>query len=148
MLRALLLALLLCQAVPAMAQRADLRVGTVVLPQGWVHQALRGVDSTPGRFVRPGGGFTVHYDIGHLAGTQMGRHRRAECIWYFEHEVGGIPAFTGMIEEEGRRRIITTIGDVPRRESTLANFSAYVGGERDVAEFMMIVSTYVPSPTP
>lgn len=146
MLRALLLALLLCQAAPVMAQRIEMHTGTAAPPQGYAHQPRQGRDSFPGSFVRTGDGFTVHYDIGWMAGLQMGPHRRAECVWYVEHEVGGIPAFTGMIEEEGRRRIITTIGDGPPTQSSPANFTAYVGGDRDVAEFMVIVASYVPKP--
>jgi hypothetical protein len=144
MLRALLIALLLCQAAPAVAQRIEMHPGTVVLPQGYAHRPQQGRDSWPGSFVRADGGFTVHYDIGAMAGTHMGPHRRAECAWYVEHEVAGRPAWTGVIEHDGRRRIVTTIMDDPQGYMTPANFFAEVSGDRDVAEFMLIVASYVP----
>ena len=143
MIRALLLALLLCWAVPAAAQRTGMRTGTIVLPQGYTHRPVNGTDSSPGSFVRAAGGFTVQYDIGGMAGNHMGAHRRAECTWYVEHRVEGRPAYTGMIVSEGRRRLVTTImGE--GRWSTPANFTADVSSERDVAEFMLIVGSYVP----
>jgi hypothetical protein len=144
MLRALLLALLLCWATPAAAQQTAMRTGTIVLPQGYTHRPLNGTDSSPGSFVRADGGFTVHYDIGGMAGTHMSPYRRAECTWYVEHRVDGRRAYTGMIVSEGRRRIITTIMGERERWSTPANFTADVRGDRDVAEFMLIVGSYVP----
>ena len=146
MIRALLLALLLCWAVPAAAQRTAMRTGTIVLPKGYTHHPLNGTDSSPGTFVRADGGFTVHYDIGGMAGNHMGAHRRAECAWYVEHRVNGRPAYTGMIVGEGRRRLVTTIMGERERWSTPANFTADVSSDRDVAEFMPIVGSYVPRP--
>ena len=143
MIRALLIALLLCWTAPAAAERVEMRTGTVVLPQGYIHRQLRGTDSSPGSFVRADGGFTVHYDIGGMAGTHMGPHRRAECTWFVEHQVDGHRAYTGMTESEGRRRIVTTIVGDTRGMLFPANFTADVRGERDVAEFMLIVGSYV-----
>ncbi|HEU4561731.1 MAG TPA: hypothetical protein VFS20_28155 [Longimicrobium sp.] len=143
MMRALLLSLVLCWAAPAAAQRVEMRTGSVVLPRGYTHLTLRGTDSSPGSFVRAEGGFTVHYDIGGMAGTHMGPHRRAECTWLIEHRVDGRTAYTGMMESEGRRRIVTTIMGEGGRWSFPANFTADVRGDRDVTEFMLIVGSYV-----
>ncbi len=132
--------------MPAPAQRVEMRTGTVVLPQGYTHRPLRGTDSSPGSFVRADGGFTVHYDIGGMAGTHMGPHRRAECAWFIEHQVNGRRAYTGMLESEGRRQIVTTIMDQPRGRASPANFTADVRGDRDVAEFMLITGSYVARP--
>ena len=146
MLRALLLALLLCQAAPAVAQRTEMQPGTAVLPQGYTHQPRQGRDSSPGSFVRTADGFTVHYAIGGMAGIHMAPQRRAECAWYVEHEVAGRPAYTGLIEREGRRQIATTIMDESNGYLNQANFFAEVGSDRDVAEFMLIVASYIPKP--
>jgi hypothetical protein len=64
-----------------------------------------------------------------------------------EHRVNGYLAYTGLYEEEGRRRIATTIhGDGREPGFTLpANFTADVDDERDVAEFILITSTYRPT---
>ena len=144
MIRALVLSLLLCWAAPTAAQRVEMRTGSVVLPQGYTHHPVRGTDSSPGSFVRAAGGFTVHYDIGGMAGTHMGPLRRAECVWFIEHRVNGRTAYTGMTESEGGRQIVTTImGGGDGRWAFPANFTADVRGDRDVAEFMLIVGSYV-----
>ncbi|HYH82643.1 MAG TPA: hypothetical protein VEX86_22820 [Longimicrobium sp.] len=149
MTRAFLLAVLLCCASPGAAQRVAMRTGSVVLPAGYTHVSFRGTDSSPGRFLRAQGGFAIEYDIGGMAGLHMGAHRRAECAWYVEHQVDGRPAYTGMVVAEGRRLIITTImGKQDEHWSVPANFTAEARGERDVAEFMLIVGSYVPARRP
>jgi len=149
MIRTLLVALLLFSAAPASAaaQPVAMRTGSVVLPAGYTHVAFGGTDSSPGYFERTGGGFMVHYDIGGMAGIHMSELRRAECVWYVEHEVNGRRAYTGVVREGGGRRIITTIMGKPGEFGSVpANFTADVLDDRDVAEFMLIVGSYVPAP--
>ena len=121
----LILILLLGGAAPLAAQqRAALQSGTVDLPPGFQVRSQRGTDSYPGMIVRADA-----------------------FLWMVEHRVSGYVAYTGLFEEEGRRWIATTIhGDDREPPFTLpANFTAEVRSERDVAEFILITSTYRPT---
>jgi hypothetical protein len=52
-----------------------------------------------------------------------------------------------MVVAGRRRQIVTTImGKQDEHWSVPANFTADVGSDRDVAEFMLIVGSYVPAP--
>ena len=144
----LILVLLLGVAAPLAAQqRAALQSGTVELPPGFELRSLRGTDSYPGTIVRADSGLVIHYDIGAMAGTRVTPLGRDAFLWMVEHRVNGYVAYTGLFEEEGCRWIATTIhGDGREPPFTLpANFTAEVRSERDVAEFILITSSYRPT---
>lgn len=144
----LILVLLLGGAAPLPAQqRAALQSGTVDLPPGFEVRSLRGTDSYPGTIVRADSGLVIHYDIGGMAGTRVTPLAQDAFLWMVEHRVNGYLAYTGLFEEEGRRWIATTVHRDGREPAfTLpANFTAEVRNERDVAEFILITSTYRPT---
>jgi hypothetical protein len=147
------------------SQRVALPTGTLTLPAGYTHEALRGTDSYPGVIRRADGGVVIHYDIGPMAGARVHPSRRGEYRWFVEHEVGGHRAYTALFVRDGRRRIATTVlGDAGSEAlgdplALPANFEAELrggadgaregdereGGEREVAEFMLIVTSYQPN---
>lgn len=153
--RTLLVALLLCWPLCAVSQRVALPTGTLTLPAGFTHQALRGRDSYPGVIRRADGVVVIHYDIGPMAGARVHPSRRAEYRWLVEHEVGGHRAYTALLVRDGRPRIATTVlgddasGPTAHPLALPANFEAELqgdtGGEREVAEFMLIVASYRPT---
>jgi hypothetical protein len=136
--------------------------GHIELPSGFVVYVVPTLDFQAGEVVGPDR-FTLSFDIGHVAGTHMYeqleraaehpahehrrrpghvRGRKSECQWFLKHKVGGQAAFTGVIESNGSRQIVTTVITAPSR--TPANFSATVRSEKDVALFFTIVTTYRP----
>jgi hypothetical protein len=141
-IRWVLIACLLGCASPALGQRVEMRTGSIMLLPGYAHQAYRGTDSAPGVIQRSDGTLVINYDIGGMAGIHMSPERRPECAWLIEHTVNGLRAYTGMIIQGTRREVITTIlSDFVRMP---ANFTAEVHDDRDLAEFMVIVGSYVP----
>lgn len=147
----LILILLLGGAAPLAAQqRAALQSGTVDLPPGFELGVQGAKDSYMGTIVRADSGLVIHYDIAGMAGTRVTPLNRDAFLWMTEHRVNGYLAYTGLYEAEGRRRIAITIhGDDREPAFTLpANFTADVDDERDVAEFILITSTYRPTGDP
>jgi hypothetical protein len=109
-------------------------------------QELRGTDSAPGVIRRADSSLVIHYDIGAMAGVRVHPGRRRDFAWFIEHEVGGRRAYSGLILADGRRQLATTVlGDSREAWSLPANFVADVRSERDVAEFMLVVSSYRPA---
>jgi len=141
----LVVALLCVRPASAHAQRVTIGPGTLRLPAGFVVRELRGTDSHPGRILRGDSTLVIHYDIGAMAGARAHPSHRATYAWLTEHAVSGRRAYTGMREQDGRRRIVTTIlGESRDAMSLPANFEAEVRDERDVAEFMLVVTSYSP----
>ncbi|HEV7239176.1 MAG TPA: hypothetical protein VGQ36_08035 [Thermoanaerobaculia bacterium] len=113
--------------------------GHLELPPGYVVYHIPTLDSQAGEVEGPDH-FTLRFDIGHMAGTHMFEARKSECQWFLQHTVGEQRAFTGVVESNGKRQIMTTVMTEP---STIpANFSAMVRSEKDVALFLTIVATY------
>lgn len=128
-----------------MTQQVAIRPGTLTLPVGFTHRAQRGTDSYPGRITASDGSLVIEYDIGPMAGARVHPSRRADFVWFIEHEVGGYPAYTGLHRREGRQQLATTVlGTGSDPLSLPANFEATVGDARDVAAFMVIVTSYRP----
>lgn len=146
-MRLLLLAVLLWLPPQAVAQQVQLHTGTMTLPPGFTHQAQRGTDSYPGRIAAQDSSLVIDYDIGFLAGARVNPSRRGDFLWFLEHEVNGYRAYSGVFLEDQDRRLATTvIGDGSDPRSFPANFVASVRGEREVAAFMLIVTSYRPHP--
>ena len=138
-------ALLCARPTSAHAQRVTIGPGTLHLPAGFVLRELRGTDSHPGRILRGDSTLVIHYDIGAMAGARAHPSHRTSYAWLTEHAVLGRRAYTGMREQDGRRRIVTTIlGESRDAMSLPANFDAEVRDQRDVAEFMFVVTSYSP----
>lgn len=146
-MRVLLMVLLLAWAGPAAGQRAPLQTGTLDLPPGFELRPVGGTDSFPGSILRADSSFVIHYDIGGMAGTRVTPLREGVFLWMFEHPVNGHRAYTGLYEEDGQRRIATTVhGDGSLVMVLPANFAADVRREQDIAEFLSLVATYRPDP--
>ena len=142
-------AVALCCVAPvrAHAQRVRMAAGTLALPAGFVLRELRGTESHPGRVLREDSSLVIHYDIGAMAGVHAHPSHRGTFVWLTEHTVDGRRAYTGMREQDGRRRMVTTIlGESRDAMSLPANFEADVRDERDVAEFLLVVTSYSPGP--
>ena len=141
----LVVAMLCLRPMPSHAQRVVIGQGTIQLPAGFLVRALRGTDSHPGRILRGDSSLVIHYDIGAMAGARAHPSHRASYAWLTEHVVLGRRAYTGMREQDGRRRMVTTIlGESRDAMSLPANFEAEVRDERDVAEFMLVATSYSP----
>lgn len=120
---------------------------TIMLPPGFVHQALTSKDSSPGRLVSQDSSLVIDYDMGFLAGARVHPAHRTDFLWFFEHEVNGNRSYTGLFMVGQQRRLATTVlGDFVSPDTMPANFVASVRDERDVAAFMAIVTSYRPRP--
>lgn len=88
----------------------DLYYGTIVLPSGF-KCVIGGIDSSAGSLIRTNDGFTVSFDIGHMAGYQMHADKAGNCVYFREHEVNGIYCSTGILVANGVKRIISTFNE-------------------------------------
>lgn len=146
-MRRLLLSVLLWWPSQAMTQQVELPTGTLTLPSGFTHQGQRGTDSYPGLIVAGDSSLLIHYDIGPMAGARAHPGRRTEFLWFLEHEVNGYQAYSGVLLKDGDRRLITTVlGQGSHPLALPANFEASIQGDREVAAFMLIVTSYRPRP--
>ena len=124
-------------------QVANLGAGTVVLLAGYKHQALRGTDSIPGTITGPNGKFIIHYDIGPMAGAQMGPSRKKECSWYREQLINGCKACLGITTTKGVRSMTVTIYESAAiSRISPANFYAKIQKPEDLADMLLILSTF------
>ena len=129
----------------ATAEVYDVRYGTFEAPAGFHFEHTGTLDSFRGSLTREADGFTISFDIGSMAGTHMGESRQRDCTFYRSHRVSGIPAFTGIQRASAGMKITTSIYD-PAHPGTPApaNFWADIKSESDIADFLLIVSTYMP----
>ena len=147
--RVVILGFLCLTSAAAVHAQVTMPTGTISLPATFTLRPLRGTDSSPGTIVRAGGGLVIKYDIGGLAGTWVVPAISANFLWMTSHEVNGHVAYTALARDSaGVRTIATTILGESKDDiwSLPANFSADVRDERDVAEFMAIVTSYRPRP--
>jgi hypothetical protein len=143
--RLLVLTLLLCWPRLAMTQQIVLPTGTLTLPPGFIHQTQRGTDSYPGLIVAQDSSLLIHYDIGPMAGARVHPSRRSDFLWLIEHEVNGYQAYSGLFLRDGNRQVATTVlGQGSDPLALPANFEATIRGERELAAFMLIVTSYRP----
>ena len=127
----------------AVADICDARYGTFETPAGFSFQHTGTIDSFRGKVTREGDGFTISFDIGGMAGIHMHESRRRDCTFYREHYINGIPAYTCIKRVDKGQEIATTICDLKRVKDP-ANFWAEITNDSDIAEFLLIVSTYKP----
>jgi hypothetical protein len=144
MRRLAIVAFLFCLvAGAAAAEICDVGYGSFEIPEGFNFKRTGTIDSFMGTLTRSGDGFTIAFDIGHMAGTHMGESHKQDCTFYQVHRINDIPAFTGIQPSASGRKITTTIYDRKRPEAP-ANFWAEITKDSDIAEFLLIVSTYTP----
>lgn len=109
--RLILVILASCISMGSYADEADLRYGTIDVPAGWVFRRLPGMDSRVADIVRTNDGFTIHCDIGKMAGHSVGprsegyKHRRL-------HTINGAYACTGIQDNRKGCRIATTVSSL------------------------------------
>ena len=145
-MRSLLLISLL-MAPKSLSAQVVMPTGTISLPATFTLKPLRGTDSSPGTIVRADGRLVIHYDIGGMAGTHVVPANRDKYLWMTAHEVNGLVAYTGLAHDSAGVQTITTtiLGEGGSDAWTLpANFSAVIRGDRDIVEFMAIVTSYRP----
>ena len=129
-----------------MAETYDVRDGTFEAPEGFVFKHTGTKDSFMGTLTRRADGFTITFDVGWMAGVHMSDAKKPDCTFYRRHSVGGIPASTGIQRAAAGRRITTTVDYDRATNRQPANFWAEVRDESDVAEFLLIVTTYKAKP--
>jgi hypothetical protein len=104
-------------------------------------------DSFMGTLTRKTDGFTITFDVGAMAGTHMHEEMKAVCSFFRSHEVGGLPALTGIQWIPDGRRITTTIGaPLIKNPGLPANFWADFKADSEIAEFLLIVTTFKAKP--
>jgi len=147
----LLLAILLAVhlAGAAVAGTCDVRLGTIEVPEDFVFAHTGTKDSFMGTLTRKSDGFTIHFDVGGMAGMHMHESMRAQCTFFRKHRVGDLPAVTGIEPVAKGQRIAISIGEPAKTHQSPANFWADITQPSDIAEFMVIVSSYrLKSPEP
>ena len=129
----------------AAADAWDVRYGTFESPAGFTFQHTGTIDSFRGTLSRKSDGFTISFDIGYMAGLHMSESHRAKCVFYRTHKINGNLASTGIERVGDTQTITTTIYDqLANNKQAPANFWAAVKRDSDVAEFLLIVSSYKP----
>jgi hypothetical protein len=129
-------------AFPATAGTYDIRHGTITAPDDFVFKHTGTIDSYKGTLTRESDGFTIHFDIGLMAGAYMHEGKKANCSFFRQHSLGGLPASTGIEKVAGDQRIATTVGNDLQNLHGPANFWAVIRKDSDIADFLLIVTTY------
>jgi len=121
----------------------DVRYGTFESPPGFTFKHTGTIDSFMGTLTRAVDGFTITFDVGAMAGTHMGEFRQHDCTFYRVHRINGIPTFTGIQGTAHGQKITTSIYDPKSLAAPApANFWADITKDSDIAEFLLIVSSY------
>jgi|GEM_PF-3682676 len=130
-----LLILLLVASSPIFAD-TPLGLDSIRLPDGYTFDHHNGTDSYVGTIQKPGG-LTIHMDSG-LGAVPLHRDKE-KFAWYREIQIGGQPAELAMGGTPERRHLLLFY------PSTWVLFSTEIHSEADIAEFIALLSTYVPS---
>src|SRR5262245_10050447 len=132
------------------AKASEIRTGqgAFTLPEGFTHERTGTADSHRGVLRRKADGFQINVDVGIGAGTHMHEGLQADSSYFRSHTVNGLSALTGIESKDGRKTITTTITDLKAKKPVVANFWATIRSEADVADFLMIVSTFTPPADP
>ena len=131
----------LCLAVSALAGTHDVGLGTIEAPEDFGFEK-GATDSVLGKLTRKSDGFIIRFDIGGMAGIHMQEGEKAKCTFYRNIRVGGLPASIGIEPIANGQRITISIGDVAKMQQSPANFWADIRKDSDIAEFMLIVTTF------
>jgi hypothetical protein len=125
-----------------MSTAHDVGAGTFEASEDFVFKHTGTRDSFMGTLTRKSDGFTITFDVGFMAGVHMSDARKDKCTFYRRHSIGGIPASTGIEQIADIQRITTTVDYDTKTQRPPANFWADIRKDSDIAEFMLIVSTY------
>lgn len=110
---------------------------TIRLPEGYTFQHGVGTDSYLGR-IQKRGGLTIHVDTGIGVEPLRRADRMDRYVWLREVQLGGHRADLAMLDTSGKRHLALYY---PLR----VLFTAEIQSDADIAEFIAILSTYVPS---
>jgi hypothetical protein len=131
---------------------------TIEAPEDFVFKRTGTPDSFMGTLTRKSDGFTITFDVGWASGMIMHESRKAKRTYLRKHRIGGLSASTGIEDvvagqvfanvPEGQL-IATTVNDdsKTKRDRDPANFWAPIRTNSDIADFLLIVSTYKSKPT-
>ena len=129
----------------------------IILPEGYSHERLQGIDSQPGRIKRDDG-FTISYDIGRMAGLRAYQYFTA----YFEAQRKQTHLNTETIEShiarldgsvnwrkeediDGEKIMIVLLNTgkiIASFPGSYANFFADADSSEKIDAFLKIVTTY------
>jgi hypothetical protein len=129
-----------------LAESHDVGSGTFEASEDFVFRHTGTKDSFMGTLTRKSDGFTITFDVGVMAGVHMSDSKKAKCTFYRRHNIGGIPASTGIEHVADGARITTTVDYDSKTQRVPANFWADIRKDSDIAEFLLIVTTYKPKP--
>ena len=132
----------LALAFPAIAATYDVGYGTITASEDFVFKHTGTADSFMGTLTRKTDGFTITFDVGKMAGTHMHEGKQAKCTFFRKHSIGELPATTGIENVSDGQRIVTTVDYDPKTQRDPANFWAVIRKDSDMAEFLLIVTTY------
>jgi hypothetical protein len=132
--------LALALVCPAIAATYDVGYGTITASEIFKHAGT--TDSFMGTLTRKSDGFTISFDIGKMAGTHMHDGKKEKCTFFRKHSIGALPATTGIEDVPDGPRIVTTVDYDPETRRDPANFSAVIRNDSEVADFLLIVTTY------
>jgi hypothetical protein len=102
-------------ATPRTVTLADKRTpevsyGTLQAPEEYeLHTG--GTDSLMGTLTRKSDGFTIHFDIGTMAGTRISALNKDKFALFRVHTIGSSAAYAGIERANGKQTVVTTICD-------------------------------------
>ncbi len=144
-MKALVIALMaVLLAHTTFASTYDVHYGTFEATEDFIFKHTGTTDSFMGTLTRKTDGFRIMFDVGFMAGVRMSDRKKAQCTFYRRHTIGGLPASTGIERVAEGQRISTTIGYDSKTQRSPANFWADLRKDSDIAEFMLVVTTYKP----
>jgi hypothetical protein len=129
---------------PAPAETHDVGSGTFEASEDFVFKHTGTIDSFRGTLTRTSDGFAITFDVGLMAGVHMSDSNKAKCTFYRRHSIGGRLASTGIERIADGQRITTTIDYDSKTQRAPANFWADIRKDSDIAEFLLIVTSYKP----
>jgi hypothetical protein len=133
-MRALLV--ILCFVSSATFAAAPLGFDSIRLPEGYTFKHNMGTDSYVGT-IRKDGGLVISVDSG-LGVTPL-QPNKSQYRWFREIQLGGSRAHLAMGGADAKKVLFLLFPSVG------VIFIAEVHSEADIAEFIAILSTYVPS---
>ncbi len=153
-MRTLLLLVLAAALTPfAAAETYDLHFGTIEAPEDFVFKHTGTMDSFMGTLTRKSDGFVITFDVGEMSGMIMYEGKKAKRTYFRKHRIGALSASTGIENviagqaaanvPEGQRIATTINGDSNAPgDRNPANFWAPIRTNSDIADFLLIVTTY------
>ena len=145
MMKTLLTALIgIALGIPAIATTYDVGYGTIEASEDFTFTHTGTTDSFMGTLTRKTDGFTITFDVGKMAGTHMHEGKKAKCTYFRKHSIGGFTATTGIEKVSDIQQIVTTVDYDPKTQRDPANFWAAIHKDSDIADFLLIVTTYKP----